>query len=70
MKYFATGNFNLADSYISVIEAVKHGAMANNCRVNLHWINTSEIEKNGIKSLRKFDGIIVPQGWGSRGSEG
>ena len=69
-KYFATGNFNLADSYISVIEAVKHGAMANNCRVNLHWINTGEIEKNGIKSLRKFDGIIVPQGWGSRGSEG
>ncbi len=69
-KYFTTGDFNLADSYISVIEAVKHGAMTANCRVNLHWINTSEIEKNGVKSLRKFDGIIVPQGWGSRGSEG
>jgi CTP synthase len=69
-KYFATGDFNLSDSYISVIEAIKHGAIANKGKVNLHWINTSEIEKNGIRSLKKFDGIIVPQGWGTRGSEG
>lgn len=69
-KYFATGDFNLSDSYISVIEAIKHGAIANKGRVNLHWINTSEIEKNGIASLKQYDGIIVPQGWGSRGSEG
>lgn len=69
-KYFATGDFNLSDSYISVIEAIKHGAIANKGKVNLHWINTSEIEKNGAKSLKKYDGIIIPQGWGSRGSEG
>ena len=69
-KYFATGDFNLADSYISVIEAIKHAGIVNKCRPNLHWINTSEIEKNGIRSLKKYDGIIVPQGWGSRGSEG
>jgi CTP synthase len=69
-KYFATGDFQLADSYISVIEALKHGCTANNCKPNLHWINTEEIEKNGVKSLKEFDGIIVPQGWGSRGSEG
>jgi len=69
-KYFATGDFCLADSYISVIEAVKHAAMVNKCRPNLHWINTKEIEDEGIRSLKKYDGIIVPQGWGLRGSEG
>ena len=69
-KYFATGDFCLADSYISVIEAIKHAGVANGAKVNLHWINTSEIEKNGTRFLSKYDGIIVPQGWGSRGSEG
>ncbi|MEA3464121.1 MAG: CTP synthase [Patescibacteria group bacterium] len=69
-KYFATGDFCLADSYISVIEAVKHGCWANKCKPKFSWINTEDIEKNGVKSLREFDGIIVPQGWGSRGSEG
>ncbi len=69
-KYFATGDFCLADSYISVIEAVKHGCWANKCKPKFSWINTEDIEKNGVKSLKEFDGIIVPQGWGSRGSEG
>ncbi len=69
-KYFATGDFTLSDSYISVIEAIKHGGIANKTKVKLEWINTDEIEKNGIKVLKKLDGIIVPQGWGSRGSEG
>ena len=69
-KYFATGDFTLSDSYISVIEAVKHGGIANKTKVKLEWINTDEIEKNGTKVLKKLDGIIVPQGWGSRGSEG
>jgi len=69
-KYFATGDFCLSDSYISVIEAIKHAGMVNKCKPILHWINTEEIEEKGIKSLKQFDGIIVPQGWGSRGSEG
>lgn len=69
-KYFATGDFQLADSYISVIEATKHGGIANRCKVNLHWVNAEEVEKNGVNILKKFNGIIVPQGWGSRGSEG
>ena len=69
-KYFATGDFTLADSYISVIEAIKHSAGANHCKVKLSWINTEEIEKNGTKSLSQYDGIVVPQGWGSRGAEG
>jgi CTP synthase len=53
-----------------VIEAIKHACAINHCKPVLHWINTEEIEKNGVAGLRKFDGIIVPQGWGSRGSEG
>ncbi|MDD4332893.1 MAG: CTP synthase [Patescibacteria group bacterium] len=69
-KYFSTGDFTLSDSYISVIEAVKHACAANNCKAKLSWINTEEIEKNGTDNLKQYDGIIVPQGWGSRGAEG
>ncbi|MDD5527787.1 MAG: CTP synthase [Patescibacteria group bacterium] len=69
-KYFTSGHFCLSDSYLSVIEALKHAATFNNCRACLTWINTDDIEKAGTASLKKFDGIIVPQGWGSRGAEG
>jgi len=69
-KYFGTGDFTLADSYISVIEAIKHGAGVNGVKPIMHWINTEDIEKNGVKILSEMDGIIVPQGWGTRGHEG
>ncbi len=69
-KYFSTGDFCLSDSYISVIEAIKHACAKNRCRPCLHWINAEEIEKRGTASLKDYAGIIVPQGWGSRGSEG
>lgn len=69
-KYFKTGDFNLADSYISVIEAIKHGAATNGVKATLDWIHTHEVEQKGTAILEKYDGIIIPQGWGSRGSEG
>ena len=69
-KYFATGDFSLSDSYISVIEAIKHAGAFNKIKPRLEWIDTEEIEKKGVKCLKHLDGIIVPQGWGSRGSEG
>lgn len=69
-KYFATGDFSLTDSYISVIEAVKHAAAYNHCHVKLEWISAEDVEKNGVQILKKLAGIIVPQGWGSRGAEG
>jgi len=69
-KYFSTGDFCLTDSYISVIEAIKHAGGANNIKPVLHWINAEDVEKQGVRILKKFDGIIVPQGWGSRGAEG
>ena len=68
-KYFATGEFSLGDAYISVIEAIKHGCINNNCKAQIDWISTDDIEKNGVEILKKFHGIIIPQGWGSRGSE-
>jgi CTP synthase len=69
-KYFMSGDFHLTDSYISVLEAVKHAGAANNSKVNIHWLSSEEIETKGTGQLKKFAGIIVPQGWGSRGSEG
>jgi CTP synthase len=71
-KYFGTGDYTLADSYISVIEAVKHACWANNVKPNLTWIDSEEYEKNArkLKELSKYDGIIVPGGFGGRGIEG
>lgn len=69
-KYFKTGDFSLSDSYISVIEAVKHAAATNHAKVQLHWLSAEEVEKEGTNVLAKMNGIIIPQGWGGRGSEG
>jgi len=69
-KYFASGDFSLGDSYISVIEAIKHAAMANKCHAKINWLSAEEVEKKGTKILHGLDGIIVPQGWGGRGAEG
>jgi len=69
-KYFVSGSFSFTDSYISVLEAIKHAGAANHCKVNIHWLASEEVEQEGIKLLKKFDGIIVPQGWGMRGAEG
>jgi len=69
-KYFKTGEFTLADSYISVIEAVRHGCWINNCRPIFHWIDSQKVEKYGIGDLKKVAGLIITQGWGKRGSGG
>jgi len=71
-KYFSTGDFVLSDSYISVIEAIKHGAYKNNVKPNLTWIDSlSYEEKPGkVKELKEFDGLVVPGGFGERGIEG
>lgn len=70
-KYFETGDYKLSDVYVSVIEALKHAGWANNTQVELEWISSSQIEKQGAKKLLTgFDGICVPGGFGSRGVEG
>ncbi|MCK4520393.1 CTP synthase [Candidatus Parcubacteria bacterium] len=71
-KYFETGKFTLMDSYISVIEAVKHASWFYNREPEIHWIAAGSFERNSksLKELKKYDGIIVPGGFGSRGIEG
>ena len=59
------------DSYISVIEAVKHAGLHNKYKVNLEIVSCEEIEKRGAKALLKgFDGVIMPDGVGDNGNEG
>lgn len=71
-KYFDTGSFILSDSYISVIEAIKHAAWFYNKKPIIKWINAEEYERNpgAVEELKNFDGIIVPGGFGERGVEG
>jgi CTP synthase len=72
-KYFETGEFSLMDSYISVIEAVKHACWANNRHPDIQWLSAQKFETNNpeeFKKLKSFDGIIVPGGFGKRGIEG
>ncbi|MDO8575559.1 MAG: CTP synthase [bacterium] len=77
-KYFNTGDFVLTDAYVSVLEAIKYSAYALKVNPKIHTINARDFEdKNGkllagadFKSLDKFDGIIVPGGFGESGIEG
>jgi len=71
-KYFETGSFTLMDSYISVIEAIKHAAWFFRRKPEIYWLSAEEFEKNPnkLKDLKKYDGIIVPGGFGKRGIEG
>ena len=70
-KYFGTGKFELADSYVSVIESIKHAAWANKVNAKLTWIDATKVEAEGAaKVLGGFNGIVVPGGFGSRGTEG
>ncbi len=71
-KYFSTGSFVLSDVYISVIEAIKHAAWANNRKPVLTWLNSEDYEQDPkkVKELSNFDGIVIPGGFGNRGVEG
>jgi CTP synthase len=71
-KYFGTGEFVLADSYISVIEAIKHASWFHRRKPVLTWIDAEKFEKDPpqVRELDQFDGILVPGGFGSRGVEG
>ena len=62
---------NLTDSYKSLNEALIHGGIANDCRVNLKFVDSDKIEKDGLDhQLDGADGILVPGGFGDRGIEG
>ena len=71
-KYFDIGSSKLSDSYISVIEAVKHAAWHNNLIPDIKWIDSKIFEKkpDSLSSLEQVDGIIVPGGFGLSGIKG
>jgi CTP synthase len=61
----------LHDAYLSVVEALKHGGIANDADVKIKWVNSEHITEENIKNyLLKADGILVPGGFGDRGIEG
>jgi len=58
----------IKDAYISIIEAFKHAGIANGCKVDVDWIESTDLE--GKEFEIKSDGILVPGGFGVRGTEG
>ncbi|MEG3937171.1 MULTISPECIES: CTP synthase [unclassified Microcoleus] len=61
----------LNDAYLSVVEALRHAAIAIGCDVNLHWINSEDLESGNLDNyLKDINGIVVPGGFGIRGVDG
>lgn len=61
----------LHDAYISVVEALKHGAVAHKAKVNIQWVDSETVtQDNAGEILKDAQGIIVPGGFGDRGTEG
>ena len=60
----------LKDAYKSVLEALEHAAIAEGVKIDLVWMESSELDDETIKTLSDIDGILVPGGFGIRGIEG
>lgn len=61
----------LHDAYLSVVEALKHGGIASRANVKIRWVDSEEVnEENVAQVLEGVDGILVPGGFGTRGTEG
>jgi len=73
-KYFATGDFQLSDAYISVIEALKISAAHQTLEPDIDWLDATDFvgghPQESLKKLSQFDGVIVPGGFGSTGIAG
>ena len=61
---------SLVEAYKSLNEALLHGGIANDCKVEIKHIDSEELEKTGTAGLQQYDGILVAPGFGSRGTEG
>ncbi len=61
---------DLTESYKSLIEALRHAAIHTETRVNIEYIDSEQIEKDGTDALKHLDAILVPGGFGRRGTEG
>jgi len=69
-KYFKTGDYNLKDSYHALFEALDHASIELGIELKIKSLNSEVIEKEGIKQLEGVQAIIVPIGWGARGTAG
>ncbi|MCE1183041.1 MAG: CTP synthase [Rhodocyclales bacterium] len=61
---------DLTESYKSLIEALKHAGIHTRCKVDIEYIDSENIEKEGVGILKDMDAILVPGGFGRRGTEG
>ncbi len=61
---------DLTESYKSLIEALMHAGMHTRAKINIHYIDSEDIEKSGCDVLSRMDAILVPGGFGRRGTEG
>ena len=67
------GKYNgLHDAYKSILEAFIHSGVSNNTKVNVRWVDTEELEVNDNPDVvfRGIDGILIPGGFGKRGTDG
>lgn len=71
-KYHGSGEYHLPDSYVSVVEALKHAAVDAGVQVEIEWIDAEDLStfKDPENYLDHCPGVLVPQGWGARGAEG
>lgn len=83
-KYFGTGEYQLRDSYAALFDAIDHASWQEGVEVETHWIDAEKVETEVAEAVKQKkdpelairdvvgdpDGIIVPIGWGKRGSEG
>jgi CTP synthase len=70
-KYFGTGEYQLRDSYAALFDALDHAGWEIGVTVKTRWVNAEKVEQNGPEhEIGAPDGIIVPIGWGERGTEG
>lgn len=71
-KYFKTGDYILSDSYLSVIESIKHASYFIGYKPEIVWLSSEVFEEDPsqLATLKDYDGIIIPGGFGSRGIEG
>jgi len=69
-KYFATGEYQLRDSYAALLDAIDHASWEQDVKTQTTWVQSEKLEKGVVTDLENADGIIVPIGWGPRGVEG
>ncbi|MBI1969958.1 CTP synthase [Candidatus Woesearchaeota archaeon] len=71
-KYFDIGDYTLEDSYVSVIESIKHASWHHAVKPVIQWLDSKDFEKSkeNLKKLEQYRGIIVPGGFGGSGVEG